>query len=348
MVAPSSRITFDTSNQISTSEKTTSKNCCSSFCSRLWSRLHCSQFGTTAGAVASLVMTGLSGFIAYASYPDKPIPFGVAITVGVFSLCSCVTQAVATIYLCAWKPQKKLEQNIQQLGTLTQNADQEVQKLTQQIETLQNLNKTLEDECLQQKQQFTSAQQSIGTKVAEIELLNTKISTITSSLKIAQELVAQWEKAAKAIQGATTQFSTIDLSQEVTNLHKDLLAEQQIFIQIEEATEGLEEAKASIQTQNQTLQQLISTLGQGYTTLLTDISTKQSIVQQLKSELSSLSVSIQSLQTENSKLTQMKESADTLLKSYEQANSQLSQLLPLLQNIDMQKLQHFLNTQEKP
>lgn len=310
---------------------------------RVWKRLHCSQISSGGGAVVSLAMTALSALVAYASTPEKPLTFGVSITVGVFSLCSFVTNTIGMIYLCAWKPQKKLEQNIQQLQGLTQSAADEVTALKKRVEELEALNQQLASVGKQHEITFQQQQATLSQKITEIDSLNQKVSTITKSLEVAQKLVKQWQQAAQAIQAATSKFSSIDLEKATNQLSETLLQDEKIAITIQDESAEMTHAQQAISEQNTVLQNLISTIKGSYSTLLTDISTKQGLLASLKQEVSNLQSSLSLMEAQNKKLTELKETAERLNEEYKKTDESLTALLPLLKSINMEQLQAFIS-----
>ena len=173
---------------------------------RCCSRIHPIQGCTLAGMLFDLGITAVGGVGAYLLYNINTLAtvlLGITAGYGAFST---VKDGCSTLYLCAWRPKKTLEQAVEATTKAAETLRKKVQDLTGQISTLQQTREGLEQSLANEREQTLALNQSIHEHDTQIHALEQRGSALQESLNQTVALKTSWQRIAQAVSTEVVSF----------------------------------------------------------------------------------------------------------------------------------------------
>ncbi len=311
----------------------------SSGCSRLFRRLHPAQFCSASGICIGVAAAVVSAVAAYFTWESESyVGFTGSVISGSLGLAMATISCISTGYLCAWKPQKKLEEAIVNVNNAAQQVDRQqttfqvhLQGLEQEVEKLQN-------QLLQEQHLYQTAKIGLQEKTLEIEKLTEKLSAIKTGLEKAQQLAKTWQTSASTITQEVGRFQMYDLESNSHDISLHVESLSSTNTQLNSDIDELSSLSIELQSLRSSWVDMTRKIQETFTLITKDARTKTNSLEEAKMEIDRLQKSEKDLQLANSKMEETLQQLKNLNDRYERSVSILSKATESLQQNDTNDL----------
>lgn len=173
---------------------------------RCCSRCHPIQGCTLGGMLFDLGITAVGGVGAYLLHNINTLAtvlLGITAGYGAFST---VKDGCASLYLCSWKPKKKLEQAVEETTKAAETLRKKVQDLNGQIATLHETREGLEHSLAHEREQTTALNQTIREHAEQLHSLEQRARELQEALDKTVALKTSWQRIAQAVSAEVVSF----------------------------------------------------------------------------------------------------------------------------------------------
>jgi hypothetical protein len=245
---------------------------------RCCSKIHPIQGCTLGGVLLDIVLT-VGGVVGCILTKDTSTLASVCLGIaGGFGAISSVKDGCATGYLCAWRPQKSLEEAVEATTKATESLKTRIRELTAQTETLSTTKASLERSLLQEQAHANELTLTIQTHDQSMLALHTRLAEIQTALDKTVQLKISWQAIAQSISRevvgfneSVKSFTTHDVEANITHLVGLSQSAET------EATEGRELIQRIVQARTGWVQ-LLQGLYQNFAVLKTDVEEKNRLL----------------------------------------------------------------------
>ncbi len=327
----------------------------SSWLGRAIRRLHPVQFLSGAGTACGLTTAGVGGAVAYLAYSTSNyVIFGLGLASGVVGATLAATSCISTVYLCAWRPLKKLEQITQDIQQATGDIHSQEKQLNKRKSELIRINDLLRQQLQAERQLHEQASKKVEDKTQEIQALTKRLELISQSLAKAKDIAKEWDNSAKLITQQVDYFKTNSLDHEIHEISAQVTNASIIQDDLEQDAESLREFAQSMHDLSSTWNDMVNKLNMTLKELSSDVTIKEQHLEQTRKELQRLDRTNEDLTYNNILLEdklnlleketrELKNSESTLQNTLEQLKSSISLLeIPEVQ----EAISNYLNKQE--